>query len=178
MRGGSTDWGRSHSKTIGRLEIPRRCVRCRRHLHRLDRHPGAGADLDIFDREKIAKGLESLRKAYGDLGYINFTSIPNTQVDDERQSISLVIDIDEDKQFFVSSVNVLGLNEKESQNVLKDLLLKRGDIYNQRLLELFLEKQGLSMPGDLLDPNLVLRRLDQQEGTVALTFDLGHCPIE
>jgi outer membrane protein insertion porin family len=136
------------------------------------------ADGDIFDREKIAKGLESLRKAYGDLGYINFTSIPNTQVDDERQLVSLVIDVDEDKQFVVSSVNVLGLNEQESQNALKDLLLKRGDIYNQRLLELFLEKQGLSTPSDLLDPNLVLRRLDQQEGTVALTFDLGHCPIE
>ena len=35
-------------------------------------------DGDIFSREKIAKGLENLRKAYGEAGYINFTSVPET----------------------------------------------------------------------------------------------------
>ena len=31
-------------------------------------------DGEVFSKEKIAKGLENLRKAYGQLGYINFTS--------------------------------------------------------------------------------------------------------
>ena len=30
-------------------------------------------DGDIFSREKIAKGMENLRKAYGEYGYINYT---------------------------------------------------------------------------------------------------------
>ena len=30
-------------------------------------------DGDIFSRDKIAKGLEALRKAYGEFGYINYT---------------------------------------------------------------------------------------------------------
>ena len=42
-------------------------------------------DGDIFSREKIAKGLENLRKAYGDRGYINFTSVPDTKFDDEKK---------------------------------------------------------------------------------------------
>ncbi|MGA9902419.1 MAG: POTRA domain-containing protein, partial [Terriglobales bacterium] len=36
-------------------------------------------DGEIFSREKVAKGLENLRKAYGQAGYINFTSVPDTK---------------------------------------------------------------------------------------------------
>jgi outer membrane protein assembly factor BamA len=32
-------------------------------------------DGDIFRREKIAEGLENLRKVYGQYGYINYTSV-------------------------------------------------------------------------------------------------------
>ena len=50
-----------------RSPIPRRCAR-----------PFKIKDGDIFDTEAIRKGLESLRKAYAALGYINFTPVPNT----------------------------------------------------------------------------------------------------
>ena len=33
-------------------------------------------DGDIFARDKIAKGLEAMRKAYGEFGYINYTGVP------------------------------------------------------------------------------------------------------
>jgi outer membrane protein insertion porin family len=39
---------------------------------------------DLFSRESIATGLANLRKAYGQLGYINFTPVPETEVDDVR----------------------------------------------------------------------------------------------
>jgi outer membrane protein insertion porin family len=67
------------------------------------------SDGDIFSREKIGTGLENLRKAYGELGYINFTSVPDTKFDDENRLISLVIDFDEGKQFRIGSVSVLGV---------------------------------------------------------------------
>ena len=44
-------------------------------------------DGDIFSREKVAKGLENLRKAYGEAGYINFTSVPDTKFDDEKKTV-------------------------------------------------------------------------------------------
>jgi outer membrane protein assembly factor BamA len=40
-------------------------------------------DGDIFSRERIAKGLDNLREAYRELGYINFTYVPDTKFDDE-----------------------------------------------------------------------------------------------
>jgi outer membrane protein assembly factor BamA len=74
-------------------------------------------DGDIFSRERVATGLENLRKAYGQLGYINFTSVPDTQFDDENKLIHLDVDLGEGKQFYVSSVNILGLDEPSTGNI-------------------------------------------------------------
>jgi outer membrane protein assembly factor BamA len=131
-------------------------------------------DGDIFSREEIAKGLDNLRFAYRQLGFINFTSIPNTQFNDERQTISLVIDIDEGKQFHVSRVSLLGLDD----HVLEDSLLKRGNVYDQRVVDLFLQEHASSLPsGASPDPRVDLR-LDERAATVAITFDFRACPLQ
>jgi outer membrane protein assembly factor BamA len=76
-------------------------------------------DGEIFDREAISKGLNNLGKAYGQLGYINFTSIPNTTINKGARTISLDIDVDEGKQFVIRSIDIEGA---ETQ-VLRDLAL-------------------------------------------------------
>ena len=76
---------------------------------------------DVLSREKIAIGLENLRKAYGSLGYVNFTSVPETTFDDDNKVVHIDIDVDEGKQFYVSSVDILGLDELARQELLKDL---------------------------------------------------------
>ena len=127
---------------------------------------------DIFDRDTISKGLKNLKEAYGQLGYINFTSIPNTAINEKAQTISLDIDVDEGKQFSVSSIAIEGAPAQ----VLKDLALAPGQVYNERLVELFLQKH---LPGvDVDNPKIQHQSLDERSGTVALTFDFGQCPTE
>lgn len=122
-------------------------------------------DGNILDRMAIAKGLESLRYAYGELGYINFTPVPNTTFDDEKKLAFLEIDVDEGKKFYISSIGILGADPK----VLNDLPLTKGDVYNVRLVNQFLQKH---LPGaDVNDPRIQERSLDERNGTVALTFD-------
>jgi outer membrane protein insertion porin family len=127
-------------------------------------------DGDIFDREEISKGLNNLGKAYGQLGYINFTSIPNTTIKEDPQTISLDIDFDEGKQFSVRSIDIQGAEEQ----VLKDLTLVPGQIYNERLVELFLQKDFPEVDPD--NPRVQHRLLDERNRTVALIFDLRRCP--
>jgi outer membrane protein insertion porin family len=127
-------------------------------------------DGDIFDRDAISKGLKNLQEAYGQLGYINFTSIPNTTMNEEAQTISLDVDVDEGKQFTVRSIDIEGADAQ----VLKDLALAPGQIYNERLVELFLQEH---LPGvDVDNPKFQHRSLDERSGTVALTFDFRQCP--
>ena len=130
------------------------------------------ADGDVFSREKIGKGLENLRKAYGEFGYLNFTSVPDTRFDEQQNLIYLDIDMDEGKQFYISSINVVGADAQ----VLNDLALTPGQAYNVRLVETFLRQH---LPGaNVNDPNIQGRFLDERKGTVALTFDFRSCPAE
>jgi Surface antigen variable number repeat len=126
-------------------------------------------DGEAFSREKIAKGLENLRKAYGEFSYINYTGVPATTFDDEKRLAFLAIDVDEGKQFLVSSIGIVGADAE----VLNDLALKPGQIYNARLVELFLRKH---VPVADVNPNVQRRVLDERNGTVALTFDFRNCP--
>jgi len=131
-------------------------------------------DGDIFSREEIAKGLDKLRFAYRQSGFINFTSIPNTQFNEERQTISLLIDIDEGKRFYVSSVQIIGLDA----DVFKDSLLKRGDVYDQRLANLFIQ-QHVPLPlNDASSDSRIHLQLDERAATVGITYDLRSCSSE
>jgi outer membrane protein insertion porin family len=130
-------------------------------------------DGDLFNRDAIAQGLEQLRFAYGQLGYINFTSVPNTEFNEDRQTISLVIDFDEGKKFYVSDLKVLG----RWDSVLNDSLIKRGDVYDERLVNLFVQEHAPSSV-DASPGSRIHRQLNERAGTVAITFDLRDCPFE
>ncbi|MGB7553710.1 MAG: outer membrane protein assembly factor BamA [Candidatus Korobacteraceae bacterium] len=95
-------------------------------------------DGDVFDTEAIRKGLEALRKAYAALGYINFTPVPNTEADDEKKLISLRIDLDEGKQFFVRRIEFQGNTTTRDKVIRRELALEEGQVYNGNLWELSL----------------------------------------
>jgi outer membrane protein assembly factor BamA len=131
-------------------------------------------DAEVFSREKIAEGLENLRKVYGEYGYINYTGVPATTFDDEKKVAHLEIDVDEGKQFLVSGVEIEGLDEPARQKVLRDLLLKPGQVYNSRLWERSLLKMASLFPGCECRPSQPLH-LDEGTGTVAVTLDFRPC---
>jgi outer membrane protein insertion porin family len=132
------------------------------------------ADGDIFSREKIGTGLENLRKAYGELGYINFTSVPDTKFDDENRLISLEIDFDEGKQFRVGSINILGLEEPAREELMKALPIKRGQIYTSGLWEESVLKHAHMFP-NCECPDHEQLRLNEKLGVATLTLDFRPC---
>ncbi len=95
-------------------------------------------DGEIFDTEAIRKGLENLRKAYAALGYINFAPVPNTDANDETHEISLKIDLDEGKQFFVRRIEFQGNTTTRDKVIRRQLAIEEGQVYNGNLWELSL----------------------------------------
>ena len=91
-----------------------------------------------FDTSLVRKGLENLRKAYGELGYINFTAVPDTQIDDEKKLISLVIDVDEGKPFLIRRIEFSGNTTTRDKVIRRELAVEEGGVYNSRLWELSL----------------------------------------
>jgi outer membrane protein insertion porin family len=130
-------------------------------------------DGDVFDRSKIAKGLENLGKAYGQIGYINFTSIPNTTFDEEKKLVFLDIDVDEGKQFFVRRIEFQGNTTTRDKVIRREIVLEEGQVYNQQLWELSIQRLNQLGFFDNLkpdDPNVTERHLNEKDGTVDLTL--------
>jgi outer membrane protein insertion porin family len=130
-------------------------------------------DGDIFSREKVAKGLENLRKAYGQLGYINFTSVPDTKFDDEKKIVNLEVDVDEGKQFYVRRIEFAGNTTTRDKVIRREIALEEGNVYNSHYWELSLLRLNQLGYFDQLkpdDPNTTERHLDEKAGTVDLTL--------
>jgi outer membrane protein insertion porin family len=130
-------------------------------------------DGDVFSREKVAKGLENLRKAYGQLGYINFTSVPDTTFDDEKKLAFLTIDVDEGKQFYVRRIEFQGNTTTRDKVIRREIALEEGSIYDSRRWEMSLLRLNQLGYFDQLkpdDPNTTDKKLDEKNGAVDLTL--------
>ncbi len=128
-------------------------------------------DGDVFDTEAIRKGLESLRKAYAALGYINFTPVPNTDADDEKRTISLRIDVDEGKQFYVRRIEFQGNTTTRDKVIRRELALEEGQIYNGNLWELSLLRLNQLQYFQPLKPEQDSEiKQNVQDGTVDITL--------
>src|SRR6201996_4781179 len=92
-------------------------------------------DGEWFNATAVGKGLDNLRKAYGSLGYINFTAVPTPRPDDAKHLVYLDIDIDEGKAFTVSRIEFQGNTITRDRVIRRELLLEEGQIYNSNLWE-------------------------------------------
>jgi outer membrane protein insertion porin family len=95
----------------------------------------ATKDGDWINATAIGKGLDNLRKAYGTLGFINFTAVPNFRRDDAKRLVYLDIDIDEGKAFYVSRIEFQGNTITRDRVIRRELLLEEGQVYNSNSWE-------------------------------------------
>src|SRR6202046_5066874 len=126
-------------------------------------------DGEYFNATAVGKGLENLRKAYGSLGYINFTAVPTPKPDDAKHLVYLDIEIDEGKAFTVSRIEFQGNTITRDRVIRRELLIEEGAPYNSNLWEASLLHLNQL---DYFDPLKVDQDTqthpDDQTGTVSL----------
>ena len=131
---------------------------------------------EVFSRSKLTEGLDNVREMYGEYGFINYAGVPSTKIDAEKHTIYVVVDIDEGKQFYVDGVEVVGLDDAARRALLKESALQSGSIYNARLDALFLGRIEARFPGCGCS-EVKHNQIDEQRGTVLLTYDLRSCAV-
>ncbi len=89
---------------------------------------------DPFSTEKLQKGLDDLRKLYGNFGYIDFVGSPDPEPVNENQ-IDLTVDVDEGHQFFVRRIDFQGNTTTRDRVIRREMLVNEGDLYSQQLWE-------------------------------------------
>jgi outer membrane protein insertion porin family len=88
---------------------------------------------DVFSTEKLTKGVENLRKLYGDFGYIDFVPEPDPEPMPGSNKVDLTINIDEGHQFFVRRIDFQGNSTTRDRVIRRELLIDEGDLYSRRL---------------------------------------------
>jgi hypothetical protein len=126
-----------------------------------------------FDVAKIGIGLESLGRLYGARGYIDFTPEPHTEIDEDTGTISLIIILDQQKQYRVGKVEVWGPDDAKEK--LLQSQWEAGGIFDREKLETFFQENKSLLPADASREDVVVLR-NAREGTVDLAFDFRVCP--
>src|SRR5205807_1969353 len=126
-------------------------------------------DGETFDTHLIQKGLENLRKAYGQIGYINFTAVPDFKIDDDKKLITMNVDVEEGKAFYIRRIEFQGNTTTRDRVVRRELLVQEGQVFNSQLWDLsVLRLNQLNYFEPLKAEDDTERKIDDQNGTVDL----------
>jgi outer membrane protein insertion porin family len=125
---------------------------------------------DVFATQKLQKGLESLRKLYGEFGYIDMVPEPSFEPDTSNGTMELTLSIDEGKQFFVRRIDFSGNTTTRDKVIRREMLIDEGDMYNSRFWELsILRLNQLGYFEVLKENESVDIKRDTKNNTVDLT---------
>jgi len=129
---------------------------------------------ELFSVEKVRSGLQDLAVAYGREGHVDMTAEPDTEVDEDRKTVDLVVKIDQQVQYHVGSIEILGVNAV-TQEKLMESLPKPGEVFDRTKLDEFFKINLTTLLPDVSRDDVNIRR-DTKSKTVTILFDFRACP--
>lgn len=128
---------------------------------------------DIFSAGKVRDAIEAMQQLYGSRGYVDFVVTPLTDIDDERGRISLIMEVNQGKQYRLEKIEVF-----TSDPLIETLVQSRfrvGDVFSSKLIRNFLVENKSSLPPDVSMDDIDLHR-NVKSWTVDLRFNFQTCP--
>lgn len=126
---------------------------------------------DVFSTEKLQKGLDELRKFYGNYGYINLLADPVPEIVPNTDLVNLTLNIDEGNQFFVRRIDFSGNTTTRDKVIRRELLIDEGNFYSEQLWDLsLLRLNQLGYFETLKKEDSVDMKTDMRTNTVDLTL--------
>jgi outer membrane protein insertion porin family len=126
---------------------------------------------EIFSTEKVRKSIEDYKNLFGNFGYIDFTAVPQSDVDMPNKVVNLTLEFDLQKAYRVRRIEFVGNTTTRDKVIRRQLLLDEGDFFNNRYWELSILRINQL---DYFEPikkeqNVDLKR-NPKEGTVDITL--------
>jgi outer membrane protein insertion porin family len=90
---------------------------------------------DVVNYKRIKDTLEQFKKLYGNLGYINWSYIPERNINPDKKTMDLVFDFQPDKQFYVNRINFFGNTKTRDKVIRREFYLEEGKIFSSSALE-------------------------------------------
>lgn len=126
---------------------------------------------EIFNVAHVRAGIEALTKLFNARGYIDFTVVPETAVNENLQRVDLTLGLDQQKQFRVGSVAIRGLDPTLEAR-LRSIVVP-GEILDYQSVADFFKEYKAVLPPRGID-NFEFRR-NVKTGIVDLSFAPKGC---
>jgi outer membrane protein insertion porin family len=90
---------------------------------------------DILNFKAVKDTLEQFKKLYGEVGYINFSYLPEHHADPKTKVYDLTLTMQPDKQFFVRRINFLGNTKTRDKVIRREFILEEGKVFSSIALD-------------------------------------------
>jgi len=127
---------------------------------------------EIFSVAKVRKAIEDYTKLYGNFGFIDFTAVPDTEVDDAAKTINLTFSFDQQKQFFVRRIEFSGNTGTRDKVIRRELLLNEGDMFRKNLWDVSLLRLNQLDYFEQVKPENAEMKRNVKQGTVDILLKL------
>lgn len=116
---------------LGKLEL-KECgiLNCEALARAFEIKPG-----DVVNFKKIQDTLEEIKKLYGNLGHINFSYLPEQDIDSEKKTYDLTLTMQPDKSFYVRRINFLGNTKTRDKVMRREFILEEGKVFSSAALD-------------------------------------------
>jgi hypothetical protein len=128
---------------------------------------------ELFNTSLLLQGIGDLTNLFGSRGYIDFTVVPKIEDDSHLQRIDLALNIDQQKQFRIGSVKIVGLVPLLETRLRE--ITKQGQIIDTRALDEFFKDNRSILPAHWSVGDGFEERRDVKGGIVDLAFDFRPC---
>ncbi len=137
---------------------------------------------DLFDVPKFRKGMESMARIYSGKGYIDLVTEPEFEMvaklkentSEKSPVISVLIKVDEGRQYHVRAVEVLGLDQQMEQGLKSQL--GPGRVVDAISLWNFFEEHKAALPANISPEEAIHLRRDFANASVDFFVDFRPCP--
>jgi outer membrane protein assembly factor BamA len=99
---------------------------------------------ELFERGKVASGLDSLRKLYGTQGFLDFTAIPDTKFA-SNGTANLNISIQEGPQYHMGRLDIVA-DKEVAARLLPEWKQAEGDVYDHTYIDQYLDANRDLLP--------------------------------
>lgn len=122
---------------------------------------------DVFERAKVASGIDGLMKLYGGAGYLDVTGFPETKFA-SNATVNLVMTMEEGPQYHMGKLEVAGDKELAAK-VRAAWTLEEGQVYDAGYVNHFLDDNRELLPVDFRLNNVRTTK-NCPEATVKVTL--------
>ena len=92
---------------------------------------------DVYDEQRIRKGLERARELYGSGGYFEFTAYPDLKPRDQAAvpTVDVTLRVSEGTQYFIGRIEFAGNSHTRDSVIRREIGLVEGGVFNTEALK-------------------------------------------